>query len=484
MLIREREKGFTKEDGFLCKDRQLSFLGTEEVAFDADNISKIKLFFNIFGASFSSSFMLLCDRYFLSRYSIDALNAVAVAGYLLLLFQLSSIRLTSINQVFVGRSLGNGNYQNIGIYTWQMIWVSILIQLILLPIGLFIGGFYFAQTEVESLGKMYFSIMMMGHVLFPLGATLASFQLGVGKTKALMLITIGVNVLNGVLDYFLINGIYGIIEPLGIKGAAIATLISQLLYCLILFYLFIYAPMSSSYQTKKWQFRFSFFKESVRSGTPLAFAKFFNLLLWALSMGLVAKKGGDYLILLSFGSTVWILTAAMNESLMKGLTTLFSYSIGQGNRKALIKSFKSGILVLGALFCFLGIPFLFFQKQLIQFVLKEEFSSTTMHFLHLGCCWLWILFLAEGMTFVWGGLLVSLKETFYLFKAGAISSCLTYSLYYMAFSFGSLGPDKIWLIKCPRIIFATILYGRKVMKYYSELNLLSRPNLFALKGYP
>ena len=168
--------------------------------------------------------------------------------------------------------------------------------------------------------------------------------------------------MNGVLDYFLINGIYGIIEPLGIKGAAIATLISQLLYCLILFYLFIYAPMSSSYQTKKWQFRFSFFKESVRSGTPLAFAKFFNLLLWALSMGLVAKKGGDYLILLSFGSTVWILTAAMNESLMKGLTTLFSYSIGQGDRKALIKSFKSGILVLGALFCFLGI-FLFFQNN-------------------------------------------------------------------------------------------------------------------------
>ena len=270
------------------------------------------------------------------------------------------------------------------------------------------------------------------------------------------------------------------IEPLGIKGAAIATLISQFLYCLILLYLFIHDPKSSSYQTKKWHFRFSFFKESVRSGTPLALAKFLNLLLWALSMGLVAKKGGDYLILLSFGSTVWILTSAMNESLMKGLTTLFSYSIGQGSRKVLVKSFKSGILVLGVLFCFLGIPFLFFQKQLIQLILKEEFSSTTMHFLHLGCYWLWILFLVEGMTFVWGGLLVSLKETFYLFKIGALSSCLTYSLYYMAFSSGSLGPDKIWLINCPCIIFATLLYGRKVIKYYNELTPFSSPSSITL----
>jgi len=434
----------------------------------------------IFISSFSSSFMLFCDRYFLSRYSIDALNAVAVAGYLLLLFQLSSIRLTSINQVFVGRSLGNGNLQNIGIYTWQMIWFSPLTQLILLPIGLFVSGFYFANTEVESLGRTYFSMMVMGHFLFPLAATLASFQLGIGKTKALMLITIGVNVLNGVLDYFLINGIYGIIEPLGVKGAAIATLISQFLYCLILFYLFICDPMRSSYKTREWRFRFSYFKESVCSGTPLALAKFLNLFLWALSMSLVAKKGGDYLILLSFGSTVWILTSAMNESLMKGLTTLFSYSIGQRNRKVLIKSFKSGILSLGVLFCVLGIPFLFFQKQLIQLILKEEFSSATMHFLHLGCLWLWILFLVEGMTFVWGGVLVSLKETFYLFKVGAISSCLTYSLYYMAFSFGNLGPDKIWLINCPCIIFATVLYGRKVMKCYNELTPFSSPRSLTL----
>lgn len=434
----------------------------------------------VFISSCSSSFMLFCDRYFLSRFSIDALNAVAVAGYLVLLFQLSSIRLMSINQVFVGRSLGKGDFQKIGIYTWQMIWCSPLTQLILLPIGLLISGFYFANTEIESLGKTYFFIMMMGHFLFPLGAVLASFQLGIGKTKALMLITVGVNILNGVLDYFLINGVSGVIEPLGVKGAAASTLISQFLYCLVLFYLFIRDPMSSSYHTREWRFRFSFFKEAVRSGISLSFAKFLSLLIWALSMSLVAKKGGDYLLLLSFGSTVWILTSALNESLMKGLTTLFSFSIGQGSRKVLIKSFKSGLLVLGIVFCLLGIPFLFFQKQLIQLILKEEFSSATMHFLHLGCYWLWILFLVEGMTFVWGGLLVSLKETFYCFKVGAVSSCFTYSIYYLSFSFGSLGPDKIWLVNWPCVIFATVLYGRKVMEYYNGLTPLSSSSPRAL----
>jgi MATE family multidrug resistance protein len=118
----------------------------------------------VFLSLLSSSMMLLCDRYFLSCYSLDALNAVAVAGYLIMLFQLSSSRLTSINQVFVGRSIGEGRLEKVGAYTWQMIWGALLTQMIILPLGLIISTYYFANTEVEHLGRVYFLIILLGSV--------------------------------------------------------------------------------------------------------------------------------------------------------------------------------------------------------------------------------------------------------------------------------------------------------------------------------
>jgi len=426
----------------------------------------------VFLSLLSSSMMLLCDRYFLSCYSLDALNAVAVAGYLIMLFQLSSSRLTSINQVFVGRSIGEGRLEKVGAYTWQMIWGALLTQMIILPLGLIISTYYFANTEVEHLGRVYFLIILLGHFLFPLGTALSSFQVGIGNTKILMIITIGANVLNGLLDYILINGAWGLISPQGVKGAAVATVVSQCLNCIFLFYYFIRKTANFKYYTRQWKMKWDLFKELIQKGCPLAFSKFFGFLMWALSISLIAKKGGDYLILLSFGSTVWLVTATFNEALMKGLTTLFSYFIGQDNRQGVIASFRSGAIILGTLFVLLGIPFHFYQDFLIHLLLKENLSLHTTHLLHKGCYWLWILFIVEGATFLTLALLSSLKETVFLFKTGAICGGLIYVLYYFAFSLGNIGADKIWMLNWGPIIFVFCLQAIKIMQSYKGAYLI------------
>jgi len=424
----------------------------------------------IFFSLLSSNLMLFCDRYFLSRYSFDAFNAVGFANYLVILFQITCIRFTSSNQVFVGTSLGDNTVKNIGPYTWQMIWGSLLSIFLTFPASSIAGKLYFANTEAKVLGETYFSIMMLGNFLFPLGAALAAFQLGLGKTKVLSLVALISNSLNVVLDYYLINGISGFFDPLGVKGAAIATLISQLVYCTILFFLFVNHPFKREYRTKDFYFRSSFFKKCFKVGAPNAISRLISLFFWTLSIKIVARKGGDYITLISFGSTICILTSVVRESISRGLMTFFSYFLGQNNWKHVWKSLKSGVILLIIVFFLLAAPFLAYNNYLIEMVIgTKNVNTNTINLLRLSCYWLWIFFLLEGVIFFIINLLISMKETVYLLKANILMIYFTvYLPFYLSFKVGNLGADKIWMLTWINFIFQIIFYLSKVVKTYKN----------------
>jgi len=427
----------------------------------------------VFFSLVSSNLMLFFDRFFLARFSLEAFNAVGFATYLILSFQITCIRFSSISQVFVGRCLGEKAPQNIGPYTWQMIWGSLLTFFVITPIGIIASELYFSNTEVEVFGKAYFSIMLFGNFLFPLGATLASFQLGLGKTKVVLIAALVSNFLNVVLDYYLINGILGILSPLGVKGAAIATLLSQIIYCSILFFLFINQPLKKEYKTNDFYFRAPLFKEISRSGITSAFARLTGFLFWIISMNIVANKGGDYILLISFGSTICILNSTISESLTKAMTTFFSYFLGQNNWKYVWKSLRSGIILLMAAFCLLAIPFTIYNNYVIEVILGTKIiNAATMNFLRLACYWLWIHFLVEGISNSIIYLLIAMKKTLFLFKSAlAFTFLAIYLPYYFAFKIGNFSPDKIWVISWIACITASLVNLIKVLKVYKKSQL-------------
>jgi len=439
----------------------------------------------IFFSLLSSNLMLFCDRYFLSRYSFEAFSSVGVANYLVILFQITCIWFASINQVFIGRSLGDGSRQKIGQYTWQMIWASLLTSFFIIPLGTVAGKLYFANTEVNGLGDAYFSIMLLGNFLFPLGTTLASFQLGLGRTKVLPLVAFVANFLNVILDYYLINGISGIFIPLGVKGAAIATLVSQGIYCVILFFLFISSRNEKEYKTKDFSFRASIFKECVKVGSLGAFSRSVSLFFWMLSINIVARKGSDYVTIILFGSTICILTSIINESVSKGLITFYSYFLGQGNWNYVWKSLRSGIILLFMAFLLLAFPFLFYNQYLIELVVGSKIDIYMKNYLTLSCYWLWFFFLLEGIAFSCTSLVVAMKETAYLAKVVIPLTFLSsYLPYYFLFNVWSFGPDKIWMVAWLCFIIMPSTHIFKIVRSYrkSQKSLLKRENHLFIGG--
>jgi len=423
----------------------------------------------IFFSIVSSNLMLLCDRYFLSHFSLDAFNAVGITSYLVMLFQLTCIRFSSINQIFIGRCLGGKTVKNIGPYTWQMIWASLLTFFVITPIGLIASRFYFENIEVGELGKMYFLIMLFGNFLFPLGATLASFQLGLGKTKVLSIVALISNFLNIILDYYLINGVSGILEPMGVKGAAIATLISQGVYCAILFFLFTNHPLKNEYRTRDFYFRPSLFKESSLVGFNGAFSRIIGFFAWVVSMNIVASKGSDYVTIISFGSTISILFSIISEPISKGLTILFSYFLGQNNWKCVWKSLKSGLILITIAFGLLSFPFVIYNSLLIEAIIGTNINEATLGFLYLACYWLWFCFFLEAIGSFSVNLIIAMKETFFLFKVVIpLAFFSTYLPFYLSFKVGNLNPDKVWMIPMVNFVIAPLTYILKISKVYKK----------------
>src|SRR3569832_413803 len=75
--------------------------------------------------SFSGSVLGFVERIFFSKYSLQTLEASLTVVYIAQMFQLSTMGVTSMVQVFVGRYNGAQEYSKIGPCVWQMIWVSL-----------------------------------------------------------------------------------------------------------------------------------------------------------------------------------------------------------------------------------------------------------------------------------------------------------------------------------------------------------------------
>ncbi|MBI3212078.1 MAG: polysaccharide biosynthesis C-terminal domain-containing protein, partial [Simkania negevensis] len=233
----------------------------------------------------SGSLMGFCDRLFLSHYSLDALKAVSSANYLCILFQVVPMRVATMNQVYVSKHIGSDQKELAGAYTWQMIWFSLFSMLFTLPLSKLAAPLFFNHSEIAHLGKLYFFPLMYVNFLFPLGGVLAAFYIGKGKPLIVAAVTLMANLLNILLNYCLIFGIKGWIPSLGISGAAIATALSQTVYCAILFCLFL--KEDKEYQTKDFSFKRKLFWNCIQTGVPRALGKMSTLIAWASGVALV-----------------------------------------------------------------------------------------------------------------------------------------------------------------------------------------------------
>lgn len=422
-------------------------------------------------SGFSTTLMSFFNRLFLSYYSIEALEASVSAMNLAFLFQIPCMRITTVAQIFVARFVGSHEQWKIGSTVWQMIWVSFLSSFLTLPFGLSLGSLLFQGTVVGKIALPYFSCLMFANFLFPLGGALGAFFVGQGRAKTITIALAVAHALQILLDKMLIFGIPEIILSQGAFGAVLSTIITQSLYCSILFCLFLKKKERCICGTNKWKLQPKILKECVCTGIPRAIGKSLILAAWAGSVSVLTHRGGDYLLAFSLGSSFYAVLACLNEGLGYGVITVASYYLGRKQHYYLFRVAKSALVMFVGILALLSLFFLFFPEALITVFFPYVLSAEQQSLLVYTCYGLWCFFLCDGLSWIGFGFLNAFnKMKFYLLYTALTAFFFNYLPIYFAYQIGNQNIEMLWWIMSFPCLASTVAYFFRIMKRLKILN--------------
>ncbi|WP_166416578.1 MATE family efflux transporter [Cochlodiniinecator piscidefendens] len=213
------------------------------------------------------------DTVMLGWYSVEALAALTLASsYFFVIFIFCSGFAGAVMPL-VAEAEGKGNTADVRRVTRMGIWISLLAATLVMPLFIeaeFILGSLGQESGIAFLGEQY--LIIAGFGIFPalMVMTLKSYLSALERTGILLWATIGSAVLNVFLNYLLIFGNWGAPE-LGVRGAAIASVATQVLSLLILIW---YAqrvfPEHALFQ-RFWRADWGAFFAVFRLGAPISF---------------------------------------------------------------------------------------------------------------------------------------------------------------------------------------------------------------------
>ena len=214
------------------------------------------------------------DTIMVGRYSGDALSA---SGFINNLFNLGIIALLGFSYgatPVIGAYFGRKENNNVGAAFKNSIWANSIAGLIICTIYsiIFFNLHNLGQpTELLPLMRPYFLALLCSLPFTVLFNTLKQFTDTVAATKTAMWVIMFGNILNIILNYLLIYGIYPCPE-MGLTGAGIATLISRV-SMVIAFIIFITKQQKFKQYSNGFKNRKTEKKEIInlcKIGTPLA----------------------------------------------------------------------------------------------------------------------------------------------------------------------------------------------------------------------
>ena len=187
-------------------------------------------------ATASYGVMTFTDRLFLAKVGSEQMNASLAGGTSIQMLTFFFIGLIGYTTALTAQYLGANEKQNSSLTTFQAIIISLLAWPMIIALKPFLGMMFTwlntPQAQI-SYQNQYVAVLAYGVIFMLLRHTLSCYFVGIGRTKIVMVATVSAMLCNVLLDYVLIFGKFGI-KPMGISGAAIATVSGSIVAVIIL----------------------------------------------------------------------------------------------------------------------------------------------------------------------------------------------------------------------------------------------------------
>lgn len=313
----------------------------------------------------------ITDTAFLGRVGIVELGAAGNAGIFYFVLLVIGMGFTIGCQIVIGRRNGEKDYKAIGSLLNTAFLFLVPLSLIVFLFIQFVSPLLLEQlTASEAILKAsvdYLSVRAFGITFAFLNFLFIAFYTGITRTKVLTYATFiqaGVNV---ILDYLFIFGFYEI-PAMNVKGAALASVISEVIALLYFLYYTKKEINLKTYDLRlRLKVRFDKLSKILRVAFPIMIQNFMALGSWLAFFMIIEQINETALAASHIVRSIYMVLMIPLFGFSTATSTLVSNVMGEGNKSQVLLLVKR-VVLLSLLSTLIFLPLLLaFPKNILQF---------------------------------------------------------------------------------------------------------------------
>ncbi|MCR6514623.1 MAG: MATE family efflux transporter [Clostridium chrysemydis] len=336
----------------------------------------IALALPIMGTSFIQMAYNMIDMIWVGRVGSSAVAAVGTAGFFTWLAMAFVIVSKMGAEIKVSQSVGRKDYDSAKNYVRASLQINVALSIIyslvmLLFRGPLIGFFKLGDPEVIHMAEVYLAAVVIGLPFYFINPVFTSIFNAIGNSKMPFYVNTCGLIVNIILDPILILGI-GNFKGLGVLGAAIATVIAQVVVSL----LFLYNIFKSNYDFLRVNilkdFSLKYAKIICKIGTPVAIQSgLFTV--FAMILGrIIAVYGPVPIAVQKVGSQIESISWMTTEGLAVALGAFVGQNFGAKKFDRIIEGYKTVLKIALCIGVFASILLIFFGNYVFAIFIPES----------------------------------------------------------------------------------------------------------------
>ena len=393
---------------------------------------------------FVQSMYNIIDSIFVAKLGENALTAVSLAAPIQYCILAVSVGVGIGMNSYISRNLGANNIDEANNTVTHSMILSFIHSLLFIVLGLlFIKPFFRAFTTSEdifTLGCNYtYIVVLLSFSLFFQIAFEKIFQATGNTLLPTISQAIGA-IANIILDPIFIFGYFGV-PRLGVTGAAIATIIGQMISFLILLVFFIKSDSILKMDLKRFKFDFNIIKEIYAVGIPSALMISISSLLTVVLNFVLVKFSNTAVSVYGIYYRLQTFIAMPVNGLVQGMRPIIGYNYGAKDRGRIFEALKISLIVSFIIMLIGFLLFMFIPRQLMSMFSASEnmmnIGVQTLRIISLG-------FLFSAFSLIISAMYESIGKGTYSLIISLLRQCVIIIPVCMIF-YKSIGLTGIWI---------------------------------------
>lgn len=401
-----------------------------------------------------STLLQYVDTAMVGRLGEDAAAAVSVTTTVSWLINSVPSAISVAALAMISKAVGSGDEEKIKSVSAHTAMTVPIVGLVLCVIAAvlspFIPVWMGAERSIQGQASLYFLIITLPMVFRCSGVIFGAALRATSDMRTPMLVNFGANILNAILNYFLIYS-----AGLGVTGAAIATAISYIVSGIFMFLAYRKNKLLCT-SLKKFRADKMLIKEGAAISLPVLGSGAASCLGYVVFASLVTSMGNTVFAAHSIAVTAETIFYISGYGLRTAASTMVGMSLGEGDSRKFETVCRLSAAMTALMMIFSGAVLYFAAYPLMGFFIESGEAVS------LGAEMLKLVALTEpfyGLMIVTEGIFYGLGKTKYAFAVETLSMwCIRILLTFICVNIWGCGLREVWYCMIADNIFKAVMF--------------------------